>query len=199
MAQIDWDVGTLLSSGVGALIGSALTLVATYIAHRLQLSVQDKKDAQHLKGLLQSIHDEIETLWDAYMGSAGAHVEALPDGEPVAIYWPITQDYFIIYSANANSIGRVRDHDLRKAIVVAYTKAWGLIDSFRMNNELVHKFEYTTLLYQESKNPVHQAHANAHRQNLVRYAAQLKQRHNDLKAIVSDLLRRLRKEGVLTD
>ena len=133
------------------------------------------------------------------MGSAGAHLETLQDGEPVAIYWPITQDYFTIYGANANSVGRVQDHDLRKAIVVAYTKARGLIDSFRMNNELVHKFEYTTLLHQESNNPVHQAHANAHRQNLVRYAAQLKQRHNDLKAIISDLLRRLRKEGVLTE
>lgn len=67
-----------------------------------------------------------------------------------------------------------------------------------MNNDLVHKYEYAFLLFQESQNPNHQLMANGHLQALIKYAAGLKKRHEELKNLVSDLLRRLHKEGVLS-
>lgn len=118
-----WDWGMFVSSAVGTLIGGVLTLIATYVAHRLQSATQKQNDADQLKGLLQAIHDEVETLWDGYVRSAGAQIEALGDVQPMLMYWPITQDYFTIYNTNAFCIGRIKDHDLRKAIVLTYARA----------------------------------------------------------------------------
>jgi hypothetical protein len=198
MADFSWNADALLSSGVGALIGSALTLAGAYVAHWLEKRESARKDADHLLGLLQAIHDEIETLWEGYIGSIGAQAEALRENTPVLLFWPITQDYFTIYNTNAFFIGKIKDHDLRKQIVATYAKARGLIDTYRMNNDLVQKWEYAHLLSQESQNPIHQTNAQARYQSLIQYASEIKKRHVELKAMVSELLRRLRKEGVLS-
>ncbi|HLA75641.1 MAG TPA: hypothetical protein VJM76_06990 [Gammaproteobacteria bacterium] len=198
MADFNWNADALLSSGIGAFIGSALTLAGAYIVHSLEKAESAREEVEHLFGLLQAIHDEIETLWESYLGSVGAHAEALRDNTPLLLFWPITQDYFTIYNTNASFIGKIKDHDLRKQIVATYAKARGLIDSYRMNNDLVQKWEYAHLLYQESQNQIHQTNAQARHQSLIQYASEIKKRHDELKLMVSELLRRLRKEGVLS-
>lgn len=192
------DMNALTSSGLGAVIGSALTLVATMVSHRLQQKAISDAESKHLLGLLQGIHDEIETLWEGYSDSAGVQLEALQVNQPLLMYWPITQDYFTIYNANAFSIGKVADHDLRKLIISTYSKSRGLIDTFRMNNELVQKYEYAYFLFQQTQDPIHQSNMNMHFQALANYSVQLKKRHVELKQMVSELLRNLRKEGVLS-
>ena len=169
-----FNLESFLSAGLGAFIGSALTLVGVYWSHRLEVQRQEKKEADQLIGLLQSFHDEIETIWESYHGNAGAQIEALEDGHPFLMYWPITQDYFTVYNANAFFIGRIKDHDLRKAIIATYTKARGLIDTFRMNNDFVQKYEYAYILFQETQNPVHQASVNNYLQILTQYAPKFK-------------------------
>lgn len=198
MTDFVWNADALLSSGVGALIGSALTLAGVYLAHKLDKIESAKKDAEHILGLLQAIHDEIETLWESYSATAGAHVESLREGNAVLIFWPITQDYFTIYNTNSFFIGKVKNHDLRKQIVATYSKSRGLIDSYRMNNDLLQKWEHADLLFQETQNQIHRNHAQARYQSLVQYGASLKKGHTELKSMVTELLRNLRKEGVLS-
>ena len=193
---MDWNV--VLSTGVGALIGSALTLIATVVAHNLERKKQKQEENRLIFGFLQSVHDEIETLWDTYIEKVGSHVEALQPGQPFEYYWPITQEYFTVYNNNAFLIGRIKDHDLRKLIVSTYSKARGLIDSYRLNNELVHKYEQAVLLHQETNQAVHASHVNARLQALVTYATSLKQSHMEVKSQVQELLRELRKKGVLS-
>ncbi len=78
MEIYEWNV--LIQTLIGSLIGSALTLVATYYAHRLERK-KDKEDENKLIfGFLQGIHDEVETLWDNYNEKVGTHVESLQDG-----------------------------------------------------------------------------------------------------------------------
>ena len=197
MADFSWNADALLSSGVGAFIGSVLTLVGAFLAHWLERNEADRKNADHLLGLLQGIHDEVESLWELYMSSIGPFAEALQANEPLLFYWPITQDYFTIYNSNSFFIGKIKNHDLRKQIVATYAKARGLIDSYRMNNDLLQKLEYAELLAQESQSPIHKANAQARQRSLVQYAPQLTTRHHDFKAMVGELLRHLRKEGVL--
>jgi len=193
---IDWD--TLLSSGIGALIGSALTLVATLVSHYLQVRNRKEEDRQLLKGILQAIHDEVETLWDAYMEGIGNQTEALPDGQALNLFWPVTQEYFTIYNTNAFFIGRIKDNDLRKLIVSGYANARGLIDSYRLNNDLVQKHEHAFLIFQETQNPIHRDAAAAFYGSMVVYAGKLKKRHQESKHQTQELLRALRKEGVLS-
>ena len=66
MTDFVWNADALLSSGAGAVIGSALTLAGVFLAHKLDKNESAKKDAEHILGLLQAIHDEIETLWESY-------------------------------------------------------------------------------------------------------------------------------------
>lgn len=195
--QINWDA--LWSSGLGALIGSALTLLVTYLSHRWQRSHQEEKDQQMLLGILQAIHDEIETLWDNYIDGIGHQLEALADGQPLNMYWPVTQEYFTVYNTNAFFIGRIQDHDLRKLIVFTYSKARGLIDSYRLNNDLVQKYEYAFWIFQETQNQIHRANAESRYTALTNYATALKKGHAEVKKQVQELLRELRKKGVLSD
>lgn len=195
--QIDWN--TFLSSGIGALAGSALTMLATYLSYRWEVSKQVKKDSQMLIGVLQAVHDEIETLWDLYMEGIGHQLEALQNGQPLNMYYPVTQEYFTVYNTNAFFIGRIEDHDLRKLIVSTYSQARGLIDSYRLNNDLVQKHEHSYWVFQETKNQIHQVSTAARHQALTEYAATLKKGHAETKKQVQDLLRALGKQGVLSD
>ena len=189
---MDWNI--LISSGMGALVGSSLTLIATLISHNLQCSNQNKKENELICGLLQSIHDEIKTLWEVYNDGMGNCLEALEDGQPLKYYYPITQEYFTVYTTNAILIGKIKDHDLRKNIISTYTKAKGLIDSYRMNNDLVYKYEHSYWRFQETNSPIHRSSMNAHHQALVKYAKGLKETHNDVKQKVQNLLGELEKE-----
>lgn len=193
-----WDINTLISSGVGALIGSVLTLVGVYWAHLLEKEEAARKDAERIHGLLQAFHSEIETLWRVYQASAGAWLEALPNDEPMLMYWPLTQDYLTIYNTHAPFIGRIKNHELRKQIIATYTKIRGLIDSFRMNNDLVQKWEYAHSIFQETRGSVHESNAKARYQALVDYAVSLKKLHLELESMVSELLQHLRKEDSLS-
>jgi hypothetical protein len=193
--DVDWY--NVLLCGISALIGSTVALVAVYLSHRWNVSKQKEQDARTLMGVLQALHDEIETLWDLYMEGIGNELEALPNGQRLRIYYPVTQEYFTIYTSNALFIGRIRDNDLRKLIVSAYSKARGLIDSYRLNNDLLQKHEHAHWLFLQTNNPVHQAAATGYLQALVNYAATLRRLHDDVKSQAQDLLRALRKEGVL--
>lgn len=94
-------------------------------------------------------------------------------------------------------IGQIDNNDLRKAIITSYTKARGLIDSYRFNNDLLQKYEYWSFLFQESKNPQHATNRDAYWVTLINYAKDLKKSHGELKENVNSLLRMLRKQGVL--
>ena len=74
-----------------------------------------------------------------------------------------------------------------------------MIDSFRLNNDLVNKFEHSNKIFQETQLEIHKNHAIAHYQALIEYAKTLKQSHIVLKQEVSSLLRELRKQGVLSE
>lgn len=190
-------ISTLAGAYYGARIGGKFTLAALEEAHKRTILLQKENQELMVKRLLQAIYDEIETMWEMYKEKLGFQVDALKDGEPFNYYVPVMQDYFTVYNGNAILIGHIPDADLRKAIVTTYTKARGLIDSFRLNNDFVQKNEYWFQLHQQTQNPVHQQHFTTAYQILVDYARKIKKSHDDLKLSVTDLLRRLQKEGVL--
>lgn len=148
---------------------------------------------------MQAIHDELETVYERYQETMGARLESLCENEPLNFYYPLVSDFFSVYNGNTFLIGRINDNDLRKQIIKTYTLSKGMADSFRLNNDLVHKFEYTNKLYDETKQEVHKQHAIAHYNSLVSYASTLKQGHVVLKHEITALLRTLRKNGVLSE
>ena len=192
-------VATLLAVLVGGLIAGFFSMWATKQAHDHALKRQARQEESAVKALLQALHDEIETLWDRYMNGVGVLLEALKDGQAFHYYYVAHQDYFTVYRENSTLLGKIKDADLRKALVKTYTQAKGLLDSYALHNHFLQEFERWTFLYQETKVQAHQQAANAQMQVLLGMVPKLKQSHAELKASVEDILRRLRKTGVLHD
>lgn len=192
---------SLMSGLIGAVIGGVLTGVFSIIAvnktEQHNRDSQAESDAKVLKGLLQALHDELESIFERYQETMGAQIESLQEGQPMLTYYPVINDFFTVYNANAFLIGRIENNDLRKSLVRTYVLAKGLVDSYRMNNELLSKFEHWNALHAETQNPVHQQHAQAQFDALVTYGKQLKKGHADTKKCVLDLMRMLHKRGVL--
>lgn len=190
---------SLLSAVIGGIITGLFAIWAVHITHKKEMKKIKEQEESLMNGLLQSIHDEVETLWDIYQEGMGVHLEALPEGHPLLMFYPITQDYFTVYHGNSFLIGKIKDNDLRKSIITTYTQAKGLIDSYRMNNDMVQKYEQLDFLYRQTNNPVFAQQLNAQHSVLVKYVKGIKEQHNELKNNVNVLLRTLRKSGVLNE
>ena len=197
------ELATFLSAISGAIIGGLITgyfaIKSTQNSFDHQMKQSDASEENLIKGVLQAIHDEIETVNDQYQDTMGARLDSLPDGEALAFYYPLVSDFFAVYNGNCFLIGRIPNNDLRKQIIKTYTLAKGMVDSFRLNNELVGKFEHSHNIYEETQEEIHRKHAVAHHESLVEYAKVLKASHKILKSEISNLLRALRKNGVLNE
>lgn len=194
----------LASAFIGAVGGGVVTgsfaLLAAHASHINDIRRDEKRRDESVKGVLQALHNEIETLWHRYAESVGNHIAALPEGEPFAIYYGADQNYFTIYNSNANLIGQINDGDLRKSIVTTYTQAKALLDSYQMNNHLLGEWETLHWAIQEKpeNGNMSMRAASAHKV-LVEYAQSLKASHEELEVSVQDLLHRLHKTGVLDE
>lgn len=199
--SFDWSVfGSAITGAVlGGLITGYFALKSTKKAHDNQLKQATKNEEKLIQGLLQAIHDEIETVFERYQETMGAKLESLKDGEALLLYYPLVSDFFTVYNGNSFLIGRIPDNDLRKQIIKTYTLGKGMVDSFRMNNDLNQKFEHWHQVFQESKSEIHQQKAAALRGALVEYAKTLKTTHQQMKSETALLLRSLRKHGVLSE
>ncbi|KKL01051.1 hypothetical protein EIK76_07545 [Rheinheimera mesophila] len=193
----------LMSGFIGAILGAIVagycSIKATQIANKHQREQSLENEKKLLAGLLQSIHDEIETVYERYQETMGARLESLSENNPLVWYYPLVSDFFTIYNSNGFLIGKIPSNDLRKQIIKTCTLSKGMVDSYRMNNDLVGKFEYAHKLFEETGLQVHQNQTNAHFAALVEYAKTLKESHKILKIEVASLLRELRKNGVLNE
>ena len=192
-------IGGVAGAVIGAIITGWFTIRAVRQTHQNDLEKQEINEEQLIKSILQALYDEIDTLWNMYNNRVGIKLEALPEKTIFHLIYPVTQEYFTVYNGNSFLIGRIKDHDLRKAIITTYTRAKGLLDSFRMNNDLLQKFDYFYLLHQETGNSVHEQARNIQHLLLIDYAEKLKVSHNELKQEVHNLLRMFNKQGVISE
>lgn len=193
------DLSLFWSAVIGGVITGGFSILAVLCAHRKERERQNQQEGSLIKSLLQSIHDEIETLWEIYQEGMGTRIESLPENQPLALFYPVTQDYFTVYHGNSFLIGRIKDNDLRKLIITTYTRAKGLIDSYRLNNDFTQKCEQLHWLFRQTGNLVFEQQLNAQLAVMIDYAKKIKESHNKVKDNVSALLRELRKSGVLSE
>lgn len=192
---INFDFSPALSSFIGAIIGGVFTLVGAvlgcWLTGKQARDKQTEEDKKILKGLLQAIHDELESIFERYMETVGPEIEKLAEGKPFGFRYSIINDYFTVFNANASLIGHVPNKDLRKSIIHTYVLAKGMADTFQANNDTLSKLEYWVLLAAESKNPLHQQRADNYLKVLVDYAQKMKSGHGKLKESIEEVLARL--------
>ena len=193
---MDYDFTAFWSAVLGSVVAGFFTLIGVFITFRNQRRQTKENEEKTIKSLLQAIHDEMETIWERYQNTMGPRVESLKAGEPLDFYYPLISDFFSIYNGNSALIGRVPDDNLRKQIIKTYTLAKAMVDSFRCNNDLVAKHEFSVKLSAESQSDTHREMAKADHLALIQYAGDLQVGHNHLKREVDKLLREIEKSGI---
>ncbi|BEN51567.1 MULTISPECIES: hypothetical protein [Serratia] len=190
---------TLLGAVVGGGIAGYFSSKATKESHQHQKKISEDNEKLIISSLLQAIHDELETIFDRYHETIGNRIESLPEGGALIFYYPVVNDYFTVYNGNSFLIGRVKNNDLRKSIIKTYTLGKGMMDSLRMNNEILQKVEHWESIHAETQLPIHQEKAKHYYMSLVEYAKSIKKQHLDLKDNLKSTLRALVKNGVLNE
>ncbi len=182
---MDW------SSLVSALIGGLLALFAVFFADWLAKRKDKENRREEIQALIQSIKDEVGTLWGIYMNSAGQSLEEFGESKPFNRYFPVTQEYFTVYTSNAHKIGMIHDETLRKSIVETYSLGRSLIDTYRFNNELVRRSANNAWMFHITKFPVYDELLKSSEKDLVEYSSSLKSIHMSFKEKVNKLLQEL--------
>ncbi|RTQ90501.1 MULTISPECIES: hypothetical protein [Stenotrophomonas] len=146
-----FEVGDKLSEAafVQTLAGGLISALAASRAVDRQLRAEQKAredaDAQQIANLKSAVRMELKSVRDQHILAVG-HIMSPPDAARSAIlaHYPISSEYFALYSANAGSIGRVSP-EAAEAVVVAYVQLRALIDGFKLNNALVDRCERLAL------------------------------------------------------
>ncbi|MCF6766526.1 hypothetical protein L3V82_12180 [Thiotrichales bacterium 19S3-7] len=168
---------------IGALVGGLFTLVsASYSFYKLRSHSLDIEKRQ-VENFVKSIRVELNVLFDQYMGSMGTAVENLQQDQKLDLYYPLTQDYFIVYHNNSRLIGSIEDSYVRNQIIRIYTVAKGLVDSFRMNNEILSNYEHECILLNRDRDNNESTNSIlvAYEDSLKAYAISIKQSHSEFK------------------
>jgi len=176
----------LIGGITGGIITGIYTLKATDKALREENDKEIRREEKEVQNLLDALGVEIKTLWNFHMKRVGGRIEAMPDGQPLEFYYPLTQDYFTIYNSNAAMIGRIKDCDVREAIVVCYNKCKKVVDGFKYNNELVR--EYRDLNNIPGKTSQEEQRTASKLKELIDYARLIKEDHFEVKGYVEKLL-----------
>ena len=186
--------GVLESFG-GALLGGFVTgfftLLGVKKAHRNDIELEEKKQKAVVDAFLHALHDEIKTVWEVYQAQMGSLIENLQDGDALLFYYPLTQEYFMVYSSNNHLIGHVKDAEMRRLIVEFYIKAKGLVDSFKMNNHMLKEHAQWTHYYNLTHNPCFQQKADEKLSTMKVYAKKLAASHCELKGLTDEIIKRL--------
>jgi hypothetical protein len=176
----------------GGIAGGFFAVAAVLVQNWVNRIEQRRAERRILIAVLQAIQDEIESLWDRYMQTAGGIISNLVANTAFTVYYPVGFDYFTIFSGNAFLIGRIENTELRKLIVQTYTHARGLIDSYRMNNVMLEKLERANIL--ATQQPAHKNQVQAELNVLVQYAQRMKESHHRVEQLVERLVGSLRAE-----
>jgi hypothetical protein len=184
--NIDWEV--VIPGLIAGLITGACMWVALLMQHKHERQMQCQKEEAEVNAFVHAVMAEVETLWDSYYEGAGKRLEALERGKAFMYFYPISQDYFTVYNGNAFIVGKIGHARLRRAIVEAYTKARGLIDGFRLNNDMVQKWNHLDLMRQDSQNPTLIHMMWMQEQSLVHHAVKLREIHRQTKESLEHLL-----------
>jgi len=180
---------SLLGAIVGGLIAARATRKSVQQNFQNDLKQRNMEKQENLQGLYRAIKSELNALWESYNKDEGGGkvIETLEEGQPLSMYYPLTQDYFTMYQANANLIGEIQNEELRGLIILAYSAAKGIVDSYRFNNHIVKQHEHWSWMAAETNNVLHQQRAEAFLNSCIEYAQILKKDHYEIKKLLQKL------------
>ena len=141
----------VLVSAIGALvaavIGGIITAYSSRQGVRETLQGQEQRDKERqqeiIQGVLQAIYEELNAIYNEFNSPSIKHSWKEFEEKKVTFYYnvlPVSQNYSIIYSSNANLIGQIKNSDLQREIVKTYNLLEVLMETYRENNKVVNQY-----------------------------------------------------------
>ena len=162
-------------------------ILGTWLSYLYQKHITKKDEEAKINSILLAVKIEISTLWNRYNKEMGPLIESLEGDTGLNTYYPVFDDYFVIYNNNTEFIGNI-DKELGALIIKTYIVAKGLKDSLLFNNQLLNKFQrYYDLAEESNLDHYSKQHINCH-ETWKNYGQSLKKAHFELKDIANKLL-----------
>jgi len=160
---------------ISTLLGGLVTFTAILFTNALDLRRRKRTHEKLIHALLQGLKDEIAGLLELAQTSPVRPIDAIPDGKPYEGLFTASQDYFIVYHANAALVMQIADANLRRSIIQTYTRAKAVLDTVNMNRLYLERYHYLQSTFLKTKDGSVQAESEDYRRALVEIARQLKQ------------------------
>ena len=144
-----------------------------------------------IHALLQGLQDEIAGLLEMAETSPVGPFEAVPEKKPYEGLFTASQDYFIVYHANAGLVMQIADGELRRSIIKTYTRAKAVLDTVNMNRLYLERYHYLQSTFLKTKDASIQAESENYQWALVQIAGQLKQADAQFRRTAASLLEML--------
>ena len=182
----DWSA--LLSNGIGAIVALAGVGLAAHFA---------KKHARAARratviGGVKALWAEMTVNFTRYEAMLAQTVRTLEADHYLTVNWPIHSEYFSVYAANAGLLGELGDDKLAADIIEAVTAAKGLVDSLRLNLEMVEELAAMRGRANTGAGGLDlEAEIEAHETQLVTFAAGIKTIDGRLTAAMKEMAPRI--------
>ncbi len=120
---------------VGGLISAITTFCATYCNHNNEIKLFYKKEEQETVNATKAIITELSVLELILKNEFAPNI--FNNDEFLGYTYPLDTDYFVVYHANADKIGKINNDKLRVAIITIYSTAKFFRDALKSNNNLL--------------------------------------------------------------
>ena len=179
---------------ISTLLGGFITFCAILFTNALDLRKRKRTHEALIHALLQGLQDEVGGLLEMAETSPVLPIEAVAEGKPYEGLFTASQDYFIVYHANAALVMQIADAELRRSISQTYTRAKAVLDTVNMNRLYLERYHYLQSTFLKTKDPLVQVESEDYRRALVQIAGQLKQADAHFKRTAAGLLEMLSRE-----
>lgn len=127
---------SLWTAFFGATIGGLFTLLGIRLQQAEQKRIDDEKQNKEIKVFLQSIYSEISSFTEII--NEGLREYILDDSSKIPrVFFLIEENFFPIYDNNAKLIGHLESQNLRRSIILTYTKAKATVDALKLYNSIM--------------------------------------------------------------
>lgn len=165
----------------GALVGGFVTFLVGQRAVSAQKARDAEAESAQVRATLQAIRDEVDVLSEVHMAAAGTRIRESSSAAPIGLFYPVSANYFTVFEANADRIGRIENDVLRRQIIRTYVHFKALFDTIRLNNHFVERLEHAEAVHRatpEPHAPIALNEAALHWQQTADYAPLLKESNN---------------------
>ncbi|MEH6442940.1 MAG: hypothetical protein V7784_03500 [Oceanospirillaceae bacterium] len=185
-----------LTSLLGLLIGA---VIAAHYAKKVALQavferqqLANQADKNEIEGYLQALHVESKIVFENFQNKIGRDIESLSEGGALLQNYVQNSDYFFVYNANSQLLGRISNDALRLQIVKANTLFKILLDSLMYNDVLYKQYCEISVIAELSQKPIDEGRVQRQLNKMKQHAKFLQKEQILMTVQMSQMLSMLR-------